>query len=151
VASFILGASGFGSRLMEEIRVKQGLAYSIYGYVSLQKTHSYFTGYLQSDLQKQQKATNLVQKIVDEFIKSGATKKELKSAKKFLLGSEPLRVETFSQRQNRAFGLYYKGLEQDFYKKELKMIKDLKLKDLNQFIKKHKEITKLSFYIINKG
>jgi predicted Zn-dependent peptidase len=93
----------------------------------------------------------LVQKIVDEFIKSGATKKELKSAKKFLLGSEPLRVETFSQRQNRAFGLYYKGLEQDFYKKELKMIKDLKLKDLNQFIKKHKEMTKLSFYIINKG
>jgi len=29
VASFILGSSGFGSRLMEEIRVKRGLAYSV--------------------------------------------------------------------------------------------------------------------------
>ncbi|MGM9995005.1 MAG: M16 family metallopeptidase, partial [Campylobacter sp.] len=30
VATFILGSSGFGSRLMEEIRVKRGLAYSAY-------------------------------------------------------------------------------------------------------------------------
>ena len=30
VATFILGEGGFGSRLMEEIRVKRGLAYSAY-------------------------------------------------------------------------------------------------------------------------
>ena len=30
LAFFILGAGGFGSRLMEEIRVKRGLAYSAY-------------------------------------------------------------------------------------------------------------------------
>ncbi|MFW2442142.1 M16 family metallopeptidase, partial [Aliarcobacter butzleri] len=44
VASFILGGSGFGSRLMEEIRVKRGLAYSAYGNISINKTHTYFSG-----------------------------------------------------------------------------------------------------------
>jgi predicted Zn-dependent peptidase len=39
VASFILGSSGFGSRLMEEIRVKNGLAYSVYAYFTHKKSH----------------------------------------------------------------------------------------------------------------
>ncbi len=150
VASFILGGSGFGSRLMEEIRVKKGLAYSAYGYISMTKSHSYFTGYLQTKLENQEKAKNLVSKLVIEFVKKGVTSKELESAKKFLLGSEPLRTETFSQRQNRAFHLYYKGLKQNYPKQELKLIEELKLEDLNSFIKEHKEMTKLSFSIVTK-
>ena len=150
IASFILGGSGFGSRLMEEIRVKRGLAYSAYGHISATKSHSYFTGYLQTKLENQKEAKKLVQTIVDDFVKNGVTKDELRSAKKFLLGSEPLRTETFSQRQGRAFSLYYKGLEQDYPLKELKLINTLKLSDLNTFIKKHNEIKKLSFSIITK-
>jgi predicted Zn-dependent peptidase len=150
VASFILGGSGFGSRLMEEIRVKRGLAYSAYGKISIKKSNSTFTGYLQTKLENQQKAKKLVQKIVANFIKNGATKDELNSAKKFLLGSEPLRTETFSQRQNRAFELYYKGLPQDYPKKELQLIQNLTLKQLNTFIKSHKEMSNLSFAIVTK-
>ncbi len=150
VASFILGGSGFGSRLMEEIRVKQGLAYSAYGYISIAKSHSYFTGYLQTKLDNQKKAQKLVTKIVKDFVKNGVTKDELKSAKQFLLGSEPLRTETFSQRQNRAFNLYYQGLKPDYAKNELKLIQNLTLDDLNKFIKSHHEIVNLSFSIVTK-
>jgi predicted Zn-dependent peptidase len=150
VASFILGGSGFGSRMMEKIRVQEGLAYSVYSYTSIQKSHSSFNGYLQTKLQNQTKAKNLVIQIIDDFIKNGATQKELDSAKQFLLGSQPLRTETFSQRQNRAFKLYYKGLPLDFPKKELKLIENLTLKDLNNFIKSHKEIKNLSFSILTK-
>ena len=91
-----------------------------------------------------------MQKIVANFIKNGATKDELNSAKKFLLGSEPLRTETFSQRQNRAFELYYKGLPQDYPQKELQLIQNLTLKQLNTFIKSHKEMSNLSFAIVTK-
>lgn len=150
VASFILGGSGFGSRLMEEIRVKRGLAYSAYGYISISKSHSYFTGYLQTSLKNQKKAKKLVSDIIAKFIKNGVTAKELESAKQFLLGSEPLRTETFNQRQNRAFNLYYKGKSQNYPKKELKLIQDLKLSDLNKFIKKHTEINDLTFSIVTK-
>ncbi|WP_258238820.1 pitrilysin family protein [Arcobacter sp. CECT 8985] len=150
VASFILGGSGFGSRLMEEIRVKRGLAYSAYGYVSINKSHSYFTGYLQTKLESAKEAKKLVSKIVDNFVEKGVTKEELDSAKSFLLGSEPLRTETLAQRLGRAFNLYYKGLDQDYPKKELEKIQNLKLEDLNKYIKAHKEIINLSFSIVRK-
>ncbi len=150
VASFILGGSGFGSRLMEEIRVKNGLAYSAYGYTSINKTHSYFTGYLQTKLENEEKAKALVIKTINEFVENGATLEELESAKKFLSGSEPLRSETFSQRLGLAFNLYYKGLDQNYPKEELKMIESLTLEDLNSFIKSHKEMLNLSFSIVTK-
>ncbi len=88
VASFILGGSGFGSRLMEEIRVKRGLAYSAYGQVSMNKSHSYFTGYLQTKLESADEAKELVSSLVNEFVRNGVTKDELEAAKNFLLGSE---------------------------------------------------------------
>ena len=150
VASFILGGSGFGSRLMEEIRVKNGLAYSAYGNITNNKSHSHFTGYLQTKLDNTKKAKKMVNQIVQEFVKSGVTKKELQSAKNFLLGSEPLRTETFSQRLNRAFHLYYKNLPFDYPQKELEKINNLTVDDLNKFINKHTEINKLSFSIVTK-
>lgn len=150
VASFILGGSGFGSRLMEEIRVKRGLAYSAYGQISINKSYSYFTGYLQTKNESANEAKDLVQTIVNNFVKNGITKEELKAAKNFLTGSEPLRTETLSQRLNRAFTLYYRGLGQDYSNKELEKIEKLKLKDINQYIKSHSEIENISFSIVKK-
>ncbi|WP_424686960.1 M16 family metallopeptidase [Halarcobacter ebronensis] len=150
VASFILGGSGFGSRLMEEIRVKRGLAYSAYGYVSINKSHNYFTGYLQTKLESADEAKELVSQIVNEFVNKGVTQEELDAAKNFILGSEPLRTETLSQRLHRAFTLFYRGLEFDHSQKELEKIQSLNLDDLNEYIKSHDEIKKLSFSIVRK-
>ncbi len=148
VAGFILGSSGFGSRLMEEIRVKKGLAYSVYSKINLNKSYSNFSGYLQTKIQTKDEAIACVKEIIENFIKKGATEEELNSAKEFLEGSEPLRVETLSQRLNRAFFEYYRGLKIGYSKDELKLIKQLSLKDLNDFISKHSEILKLSFSIV---
>ncbi|KLE10840.1 peptidase M16 [Aliarcobacter butzleri L355] len=150
VASFILGGSGFGSRLMEEIRVKRGLAYSAYGNISINKTHTYFSGYLQTKNETAKEAQELVSKLVDEFVENGVTQEELTAAKNFLLGSEPLRNETLAQRLNKAFTLYYRGLDQDYSKKELEKIQNLKLEDLNNYIKSHKEINNLTFSIVRR-
>ena len=150
VASFVLGSSGFGSRLMEEIRVKRGLAYSAYGYVSINKSHSYFTGYLQTKNETAKEAQELVKSIIKDFVNKGITQEELDAAKKFLLGSEPLRSETLSQRLNRSFTLYYRGLNQDYPKVELEKIKKLKLEELNNYIKSHDEINNLAFSIVRK-
>ena len=150
VASFILGGSGFGSRLMEEIRVKRGLAYSAYGSISINKSHSFFNGYLQTKNDNAKDAQSLVKEIIKEFVENGVTQEELTSAKKFLLGSEPLRSETLSQRLNSAFTLYYRDLPQDYLKKELEKIQNLQLEDLNDYIKSHKEIKNLTFAIVRK-
>ncbi|MFH0708704.1 MAG: pitrilysin family protein [Pseudomonadota bacterium] len=150
VAMFILGSSGFGSRLMEEIRVKRGLAYSAYSRLGVAKTNTYFSGYLQTKLESQDEAKKSVIEVIDTFVKTGVTQSELDQARKFLLGSEPLRVETLSQRLGRTFTEYYQGKELGDSLKELEMIRALSLDEVNEFIKRHNEITQLSYAIVTK-
>ena len=148
VAGYILGGSGFGSRLMEEIRVKRGLAYSAYGHFVNNRTTAYLTGYLQTKLENEKEAKELVQLLVEQFVKDGITQKELDAAKEFLVGSEPLRSETLSQRLDRAFNEYYYDRPLGYHKEQLKQIAALTLEEVNRFIKEHKEITDLSFSIV---
>ena len=150
VASFILGESGFGSRLMEEIRVKRGLAYSSYSRSSIGKSSSSFTGHLQTKNENLEEAKKVVASEIKRFVEEGVTEDELAQAKRFLLGSEPLRNETLSQRLSRAFYEYYSGFELGHSKKQLEKIEKLSLEELNSFIKKHDEITALSFSVVTK-
>ena len=150
VATYILGTGGFGSRLMEEVRVKKGLAYSAYARVSISKSNSYMSGYLQTKLESLDEAKATVKSVFENFVKDGVSQDELDQTKKFLLGSEPLRVETLSQRLSRTFMEFYKGEELGHSQKELELIKNLKLSDLNDYIKKHKEILSLSYAVVTK-
>ena len=148
VASFILGSSGFGSRLMEEIRVKKGLVYSVYSRFNINKTHSYFSGYLQTKVESGDEAVKSVKEVVQTFLEKGVTEEELSAAQQFLLGSEPLRNETLSQRLGRAFQEYYTNRPLGASVEDLKKIEAMKLDELNRFIKNHQEIAQLSVSVV---
>ena len=148
VTSFILGSSGFGSRLMEEIRVKKGLVYSVYSRFSINKTHSYFSGYLQTKIETGDEAVKSVKDVVQLFLDKGVTQEELSSAQQFIVGSEPLRNETLSQRLGRAFQEFYTNRPLGTSVENLKKIEAMKLDELNAFIKKHKEIAQISFSVL---
>lgn len=148
VASFILGSSGFGSRLMEEIRVKKGLVYSVYSRFSINKTHSYFSGYLQTKIKTGDEAVQSVKDVVNLFLEKGVTQEELTSAQQFIVGSEPLRNETLSQRLGRAFQEYYTNRPLGSSVENLKKIESMSLKELNDFIGRHKEIANISFSVV---
>ncbi len=150
IAEYLLGGAGFGSRLMEEIRVKRGLTYGAYAMLRRTKYASYLSGYLQTKLSTQDEAKKLVQKVVDDFVSKGITAEELEAAKKFLVGSEPLRTETLSQRLNRAYNEFYYGRPLGFSKEQLKKIETVTLDEMNDFITSHKELSELSFSIVTK-
>jgi predicted Zn-dependent peptidase len=148
LAIFILGSSGFGSRLMEKIRVESGLAYSVYAYTSISKCCSMIKGYLQTNIQNMHKAKALIYETIYDFLENGVTLQEFEDAKNYILGSEPLRHETVESRLMIAFDQYCKGNDINFYKEELNLIKNLKIESLNRFISNHKELLKLSFSIL---
>ncbi|WP_187830748.1 M16 family metallopeptidase [Helicobacter pylori] len=148
VMMFVLGG-GFGSRLMEKIRVQEGLAYSVYIRSNFSKVAHFASGYLQTKLSTQAKSVSLVKKIVKEFIEKGMTQQELDDAKKFLLGSEPLRNETISSRLNTTYNYFYLGLPLNFNQTLLDQIQEMSLKEINDFIKAHTEINDLTFAIVS--
>ncbi len=90
IMNFILGESGFGSRLMEEIREKRGLTYGIY---------SYLRDYEDTDIMHVSTSTvnesvpEMIKLIRQEWIKmqsSPVTDTELMDAKSYIIGSLPL-------------------------------------------------------------
>ena len=149
VATFILGSSGFGSRLMEEIRVKRGLAYSAYAKNTFSLYKSGVFGYLQTKNENKDEAIKLVKKIFFDFISQGIKKAELESAKNFLLGSEALAKETLFKRLDIAQHEHYMGYKLGHTDRDLESIKALSLKELNAFIAAHTEICSLSFAVIH--
>jgi len=148
IAAFVLGSSGFGSRLMEEIRVKRGLAYSAYGTFALKRSVSYLTGHVQTKLESETEAVDVIRDVVRNFVANGISDKELEGAKAFLLGSEPLRTETLSQRLSRAFNEHYAHKPLGESARELERIGAVTLDEINEFIRKHREIEALSFYVV---
>ncbi|GAB3391543.1 M16 family metallopeptidase [Azotobacter armeniacus] len=86
----ILGGGGFGARLMEEVREKRGLTYGIYSGFTPMQVRGPFMINLQTRADYSQGTLELVQKLVREFIAEGPTEKELKDAKRELIGSFPL-------------------------------------------------------------
>ena len=150
IAEYLLGGAGFGSRLMEELRVKRGLTYGAYSVLRRAKYASYLSGYLQTKLATQDEAVKLVREVVSDFVKKGITEEELTAAKQFLVGSEPLRTETLNQRLNRAYNEYYYGRPLGFSKAQLEKIESVTLDEVNTFIKEHPELADLSFAIVTK-
>lgn len=148
LALFVLGSSGFGSRLMEEIRVKRGLAYSIYAMKKIELSHTQIWGYLQTKNESKYEVCDIIEREFEKFIKKGISENELNMAKKFLLGYEPLQKETLFNRLKIAQWEFYMGQKQGFSDEILSKISSTKLSAINGFIKSHDEITKLSFSIL---
>ena len=94
VGNYILGGGGFVSRLMNEIREKRGMAYSVYSYfVPMQQPGAFQIG-LQTKKEQADEALQVVRATLREFIDKGATKKELRAAKDNIIGGFPLRLDS---------------------------------------------------------
>ncbi|ECZ0245582.1 insulinase family protein [Campylobacter jejuni] len=145
IALFVLGQGGFGSRIMEEIRVKRGLAYSAYAMLDMNMSFSRVFGYLQTKNESAKEAKKIVKELFEDFIKNGMTQNELDQAKNFLIGSTPLRYEGLSKRLSMAYNEFYQGLNLGYYKEELKLMEKVKLETINAYINKHQELLNISF------
>lgn len=94
VGNYILGGGGFVSRLMNEVREKRGLAYSVYSYFMPLKQPGALQIGLQTKKEQADEALKLVRGTLAEFIARGPTEKELRAAKQNIIGGFPLRIDS---------------------------------------------------------
>jgi zinc protease len=94
VMNYILGGGGFASRLMKEVRSKAGLVYSIASFFQA----ALFPGSFQVVLETKNKSANeaiaMVLAQMRRIQESPVSDAEMESAKKFLIGSFPLKLDT---------------------------------------------------------
>ena len=94
VGNYILGGGGFVSRLMQEVREKRGLAYSVYSYfIPMQQPGAFQIG-LQTRKDQADEAFKLVHKTLQDFVEKGVSEKELTAAKQNILNGFPLRIDS---------------------------------------------------------
>ena len=91
VMNYILGGGGFSSRLVEEIRNKRGLAYSVASFFDPGKYPGSFQIVLQTKNASAREAISLSLKEMERMRKEMVSEKELEGAKKYLIGSFPMR------------------------------------------------------------
>ncbi|HPF79204.1 MAG TPA: pitrilysin family protein, partial [Alphaproteobacteria bacterium] len=109
VMNHIYGASGFGSRLMEEAREKRGLTYGIYSGMAVQ---DYISTFSVSTSTKNATAKEILQIIKDEMAvmkKEPVSEQELIDAKAYIIGSMPLSLTSTSSIADIALDLQLKG------------------------------------------
>ncbi|UCF75751.1 MAG: insulinase family protein [Betaproteobacteria bacterium] len=94
VGNHVLGGGGFVSRIIEEVRQKRGLAYAAYSYFSpLQRAGPFVIG-MQTQREQAAEALRVVDATLREFVASGPTEDELRDAKRNIIGSFPLRIDS---------------------------------------------------------
>ena len=135
VANHILGGSGFGSRIMSEIREKRGLAYSSYSYfVPMLKRGPFIIG-MQTSNKQTNEALNVLKETLKNYVENGPTEKELLHAKKNITGGFPLRIDS-----NKDISGYLSMI--GFYNMPLTYLKDFNQRIESVTLKQIKETLK---------
>lgn len=94
VGNYILGGGGFVSRLMQQVREKRGMAYSVYSYfMPLTSAGSFEIG-LQTKKEQADAALQIVRTVFADFMQHGVTDKELRAAKQNIINGFPLRIDS---------------------------------------------------------
>lgn len=130
VMNYILGGGGFASRLLEEVRDKRGLAYSVESFFDPGKYPGSFQVVLQTKNSSAREAISLVLQQLKRIREELVSDKELEGAKKFLIGSFPLRIDTQAKLTNIILQGEYYGLGLDYPEKYPLLIKSVSREDI---------------------
>ena len=96
----ILGGS-MSSRLFQDVREKQGLAYSVYSYHLSYLDHGLLTIYAGTGNDQLEKLKQTIDLTIDELVTNGVTDKELHNSKEQLKGNLILGLESTNSRMSR--------------------------------------------------
>lgn len=114
VGNHILGGSGFGSRIMSEIREKRGLAYSAYSYFLPMRQPGPFMLGLQTRNDQVDIAKQVLNQTLTKFVEQGPTEQELSASKKNITGGFPLRIDSNKDLVEYAAMIGFYGLPLDY-------------------------------------
>lgn len=137
VMNYILGGGGFSSRLMDEIRDNQGLAYGVGSSFNATLMPGAFLVSLQTRNEAANQAIAGVLHELERIRKAPVKDDELADAKAYLMGSFPLRLDTTAKLAEVASQVEFYGLGLDYFTEYPRWIEKVTNEDVLRVAEKY--------------
>ena len=113
VMNYTLGGGGFSSRLYNEVREKEGLAYSVGSYLYPLDRAGLYLGQVASSNDRIARSLELIRAEWTRMANEGVTPEELEAAKKYLTGAYALRFDSNAKIASALVGIQMEDLGVD--------------------------------------
>jgi len=148
LANHAFGGSGFGSRLMHEVREKRGLAYSTYSYFSPMHQAGPFLIGLQTRNDQVDEAMKIIHAELDKYVAEGPGEDELQDSLKNITGGFPLRIDSNKKIAEYLSVIGFYGLPLDYLSTFVSNINKQNKTRLDDAIKRRIEPQKMLTVIV---
>jgi zinc protease len=150
VLNYIIGGGGFASRLMEEVREKRGLAYSVNSNLYPYQHGAVFVGNVATKNEAVGQSLDVIESELRRLAEQGPTAEELASAKSYLTGAYALRFESSSGIANQLLWIQIEDLGIDYVNQRNQQIEAVTLEDIKRVAKRLIEADRLITTIVGK-
>ncbi len=151
VLNHIIGGSGLGSILAEEIRIKRGLAYSVGTQLAPSDFSAEWLGMFSTQTEKTDAAIKTLKDTLANIHKNGITQKQLDDAKSYLTGSFVLNLDSNSDIANFLSVMQRYHLGTDYLEKRNSLIEQITLKEIQPLILEFVDPARLHIVTVGKG
>ena len=150
VLNYIIGGGGFSSRLMEEVREKRGLAYSVYSNLYPYQHGAVFVGNVATKNEAVSESLAVIEHELERLAEQGPSAEELDSAKAYLTGAYALRFESSSSIASQLLWIQIEDLGIDYVGKRNALIEAVTMDDIKRVAKRLLAADRLITTIVGK-
>ena len=150
VLNFILGGGGFNSRLTQEIRSNQGLAYNVGSFYSGRVGYGVFGALCQTQAATTHKAISLLYEIIGGMKQNPPRAEEMEWAKNTLINQFIFSFPSSAAIVGQQMRLEYDGLPEDYLEKYQERVAAVTAADLQRAARKHLHPEKSILIIVGK-
>ena len=150
ILNYIIGGGGFSSRLMEEVREKRGLAYSVHSNLFPYQHGAVFVGNVATQNERVGQSLEVIESELRRLAEEGPSAEELAGAKSYLTGAYALRFESSSSIANQLLWIQIENLGIDYIGRRNELIEEVSLDDIRRVAKRLIEADRLITTIVGK-
>jgi zinc protease len=150
ILNYIIGGGGFSSRLMEEVREKRGLAYSVRSNIFPYQHGAVFVGSVATKNEAVAQSLAVIESELKGLAEEGPSAEELAGAKSYLTGAYALRFESSSSMANQLLWIQIEDLGIDYVDRRNELVEKVSLDDIKRVAKRLIEADRLITTIVGK-
>lgn len=132
VLNHILGGSAFTSRLFMEVREKRGLAYGVSSSLMPLRQGAMLVGGTATKNERAAESMSVIREEMAKLANEGPSEHEVAEAKRYIIGSYPLRFDTSPKIASELLGLAVNGFEPEFLRERNSLFAAVTLADVKR-------------------